>query len=183
MKGMVLRSFADFVERSFGEDVSDSALSLDELSTHGAFTTVGYYPTADLVHMVTHVSEKTGQDHHTLIKEFGEDLFRRLASGHSEMMKDFKSPISLLAAIESVIHVNVRRLYTDTELPRFDVGQREGDHYLHLTYRSSRPFADLAEGLIHGCLHHYGAADHAVVTRTDLSSDGTAATFEIRVMA
>lgn len=181
MKGMVIRSFASFVEATFGEDVADEALSIDSLSTGGAYTNVGYYPTSDLMLMVATVAERTGHDHHILVRRFGEDLFHRLAAGHREMMTDYTSPIGMLAAIESVIHVNVRRIYTDTELPRFDVEAREGDHYLRLVYRSSRPLADLAEGLIHGCCAHFGVDDHATVTRTDLNDENTASVFEVRV--
>ncbi|MNY76012.1 hypothetical protein D3C86_2154630 [compost metagenome] len=47
-----------------------------------------------------------------------------------------------------------------------------------MKYRSARPFADLAEGLIAGCINHYG--EKIDVTREDLSdSAGTAAWFTL----
>ena len=45
-----------------------------------------------------------------------------------------------------------------------------------MTYRSNRPFATLAEGLIRGCIGHYG--DPIDMQMEDLSSgEGTAARF------
>jgi hypothetical protein len=61
------------------------------------------------------------------------------------------------------VHTEVRKLYPTAQLPSFDVRQ-EGDT-LVLHYRSSRPFADLAHGLIEGCIEHF--ADHAALTRAD----------------
>jgi len=181
MMGMVMRSFASFVEDHFGEEVADKALSTEGLSTDGAYTTVGYYPTDDLVKMVVTTSQKTNIEAPVLIQRFGFDLFSKLASGHADMMVDYQEPIDLLASIESVIHVNVRRLYKDTELPRFDVVERDGNRELKLAYNSTRPFADLAHGLIHGCLNHFGAEERSTVEREDLEQDGTSTLFKIVV--
>jgi hypothetical protein len=49
----------------------------------------------------------------------------------------------------------VRKLYPDAELPRFDAS-RPGKDEMQLVYRSSRHFEDLAEGLIEGCISHFG---------------------------
>ena len=49
---------------------------------------------------------------------------------------------------------------------------------MRLTYQSTRPFAPLAEGLIRGCLAHFGEA--ADIEIEDLSAGaGTAARFLI----
>jgi len=50
--------------------------------------------------------------------------------------------------------VEVRKLYPDAELPRFQASRR-ADGGLNLLYLSSRHFADLAEGLIEGCAEHF----------------------------
>ncbi|NRA31371.1 MAG: heme NO-binding domain-containing protein [Parvularculaceae bacterium] len=176
-----MRSFASFVEDHYGEEVADEALSTEGLSTDGAYTTVGYYPTDDLVKMVITTSNSTDVEVPVLIQRFGFDLFSKLADGHADMMQDFTNPIDLLASIESVIHVNVRRLYKDTELPRFDVIERQGDEHLTLAYSSTRPFADLAHGLVHGCLNHFGAEGRATVEREDVKADGTSSVFRIAV--
>jgi hypothetical protein len=49
---------------------------------------------------------------------------------------------------------------------------------MRLTYRSQRPLADFAMGLIQGCIAHY--QEPIVVTMQDLSAGaGTSACFEL----
>ena len=52
-------------------------------------------------------------------------------------------------------HGEVRKLYPDAELPTFTCDTSTPGR-LTMLYRSSRPFADLAEGLIAGCVAHFG---------------------------
>jgi hypothetical protein len=69
----------------------------------------------------------------------------------------------------------MQKLYPDAELPSFDCDTSQPG-CLRLTYRSARPFAALAEGLIRGCVAHYGEAVDIAVE--DLSGGtGTAARF------
>ena len=57
--------------------------------------------------------------------------------------------------MDDYIHVEIRKLYPDAELPDFDC-QAPDSCSLRMTYRSDRPIASLAEGLIRGCIAHYG---------------------------
>ena len=66
-----------------------------------------------------------------------------------------KSFLNLSEVLEDVIHVEVRKLYPDAELPRFAT-EVFTDNQLILVYESSRHFEDLAEGLIHGCIKYFG---------------------------
>ena len=65
------------------------------------------------------------------------------------------SAFTFLASIDGHIHVEVRKLYPDAELPRFEC-RMLGPSQMEMIYTSSRPFADLAEGLIVGCAKHFG---------------------------
>jgi hypothetical protein len=47
------------------------------------------------------------------------------------------------------------KLYPDAQLPRFET-EHHSTHRLVLIYHSSRHFEDLAEGLIDGCIAHFG---------------------------
>lgn len=181
MKGVVFKSFETFVEERWSDDLSDQTLSVDGLSTGGAYTTVGDYPHSDIISMAVFVSEKTGTDVNVLVRDFGEYLFTVLAGAHADIVEGFSSCVDLLAGIESVIHRDVRKLYSNAELPRFDVENRDGDRAVKLVYRSARPFADLAEGLIIGAFDHYGVKAKSSLIRYDISTDGTHAAFEITV--
>ena len=69
----------------------------------------------------------------------------------------------------------MRKLYPEAELPSFAC-DTPAPGRLSLTYRSARPFAVLAEGLIRGCVDHFGEAVDIEVE--DLSGGtGTAARF------
>lgn len=181
MKGIVFSSFESFVEANWSPEVSDSMLSLPELKSGGAFTTVGYYPHTEFLTMAIHVAETTQTPVNELVKQFGESLFHGLATIHPEMVQSYTSAIDLLAVIESVIHVDVRKLYAGSELPRFDVLARDANKFIKLDYSSKRPFADLAEGLMWGCLDHYGVKETSSVLRNDVSADGTHSVFTVRV--
>ena len=181
MKGMVFKVFERHVERHLGQDALDDLLDQPGLSNGGAYTTVGNYPPSDLICMVGALSQRTGVPQSALVTRFGHELFARLADGHSEIMAQFRGCLEMLAGIEAVIHRDVRKLYSDAELPRFDVEQHDGERRLTLVYSSSRPFADLAHGLIQGALEHYGVNENATVLREDLSHDGTKARFDITI--
>jgi hypothetical protein len=72
----------------------------------------------------------------------------------------------MLKTIDNHIHVEVRKLYPDAELPVFEYQQPDEDHLI-LTYNSPRGFADFALGLIEGCIQHFG--DTVEIERKDLS--------------
>ena len=55
------------------------------------------------------------------------------------------------------------------ELPSFEYEVRSTDQ-LVVTYRSSRPLADLAEGLIEGCIAHF--EDSIQIERNDHTENG-----------
>lgn len=60
----------------------------------------------------------------------------------------------MLREVDRHIHVEVKKLYPDAELPVFyyhDIDESR----LQLTYESSRNLPDLAEGLIEGCANHF----------------------------
>ena len=181
MKGIVFRSFETFVAERFGEDIIEDAMEQPELSTGGAFTNVGNYPPSDFLTMVVFVAEQTKTPVPVLVTDFGEALFHILAGAHTDMVKGYDNAIALLSVIENVIHRDVRKIYTNAELPRFDILDRKGDSYLHMDYSSARPFADLAEGLIKGCLDHYGVKEISSIMREDIQPDGTHSRFEVKI--
>jgi len=181
MKGVVFRSFETFVTDRFGEDVIEDAMNQPDLSTGGAFTNVGNYPPSDFLTMVIFVAEQTKTEVPDLVTDFGEALFHILAGAHSDMVKGYDNAIALLSVIENVIHRDVRKLYTHAELPRFDILERKGNNYLHMDYSSARPFADLAEGLIIGCLEHFGVKEFSSILREDIKADGTHSRFKVSI--
>ena len=61
----------------------------------------------------------------------------------------------LQVTVEEHVHVEVKKLYPDAELPTLDV-RRTGPESMSVGYTSCRPFGDLCIGMIEGCADHFG---------------------------
>ncbi|MDP3847485.1 MAG: heme NO-binding domain-containing protein [Pseudomonas sp.] len=170
MKGMVFTEFLEMVETRFGLQTVDRIIGQAQLANDGAYTAVGTYDHQELVQLVTALSAATQVPVPDLIKAFGQHLFGRFALGYPRLFEGVDSAFAFLRSIERYIHVEVRKLYPDAELPSFTY-ERQGPDDLVMLYQSRRPFADLAEGLILGCIEHYGEAID--LRREDLETGAT----------
>ena len=65
-----------------------------------------------------------------------------------------ESVFSFLAKLEDFIHVEVKKLHPESELPTFDTLHHD-DEKLVLLYKSKKGLAALAQGLINGCIKHF----------------------------
>ena len=177
MKGMVFTEFLEMVEDKFSPEMADRIIEGAELPSGGVYTTVGTYDHTEMIELVSRLSRETGIDAAELVQAFGKYLFERFYVLFPAYFEDVPSSFHFLNRIEDYIHVEVRKLYPEAELPSFVCDSSEPG-CLRLTYRSTRPFASLAEGLIRGCVAHYGEA--ADIEVEDLSDGaGTAARFLI----
>ncbi len=168
MKGIVFREFIDMVEDEFSLETADAIIAASELSTAGAYTSVGTYPHSEMVSLVVNLSKQTGQPVPALLHHFGRHLFKRFTVIHPQYVTSYQSAFQLLQQLDGNIHVEVKKLYIDAELPSFTFEELP-DGGMHFHYRSHRALADFAEGLIQGCIAHFG---HAItVSRTDLPAD------------
>jgi hypothetical protein len=75
--------------------------------------------------------------------------------------------------LDGHIHVEVRKLYSDAELPSFD-HEEQDDGSMVLIYRSRRALADFAEGLLQSCIAHFN--EPMQINRKDMPSDDGAHT-------
>ncbi len=82
-------------------------------------------------------------------------MFGRFHARYGQFFQVAQSTFNFLIGVESYVHVEVRKLYSDAELPNFEC-EVQDDAHMVMTYRSKRPFANLAEGLIAGCAEHFG---------------------------
>ncbi|MBJ7552258.1 heme NO-binding domain-containing protein [Marinomonas ostreistagni] len=155
MMGVVYTTFMDMVEDKFSDEVLDEILETPNLSTGGAFTSVGYYGHTDMIKLVVRLSELTNLPVDTLIEAFGEHLFGVLISKYPMLAEGRNTSLELLEVVDTAIHVEVLKLYPDAELPEFRC-ERIDSVTLHMEYRSKRPFSRLALGLIKGCAKHFG---------------------------
>lgn len=170
MKGIVFTEFIDLVEEHFDPDIADRMITAAALPNGGAYTAVGTYAHTELVRMVVELGRLTGVPLQELIGLFGRHLAVRFTQLFPSFFAEQPDLFSFLASIDSHIHIEVRKLYPDAELPSFPVEARD-DRSMTLLYRSQRCFEDLAEGLILGCARHYG--EHVRLRREVVEGQGT----------
>lgn len=157
------------VESRYSIETADGIITAANLSSAGAYTSVGTYPHQEMVDLVTQLSARTGVGVPDLLNDFGRHLFKRFSVIHPEFIKTQSSAFELLRRLDGHIHVEVRKLYIDAELPSFDY-EEISDGEMVFIYRSSRRLADFAHGLIQGCVEHFGQSMQ--VERTDLPDEG-----------
>ncbi len=175
MKGVVFTEFQELVENQFGMEMYDRLVQQCELTTEGAYTSVGTYDHSELLQMVVKLAEATELPVGTLVHAFGKHLFKKFTAGSPHLVKHIKNSVDLLGNVEGFIHVEVRKLYPDAELPKFEFEQINETKW-ELTYKSKRPFADLAHGLIEAAVEHFD--DPIEIGREDVpGSKGTQAKF------
>ena len=175
MKGLVFTEFIEMVENTFSDEIADKILDESDLASNGVYTSLGTYDHHEMLELVTHLSKETGIPVPELVQAFGQYLFTRFAIGFPAMINETSDTFSLLKRIEGYIHVEVRKLYSDAQLPHFDF-QMPSDGQMILDYQSERPFAMLAHGLISQAIVHYN--EDIDLNYEDLSDGaGTSARF------
>lgn len=169
MKGIVFSEFIEMVEGCFSPEVADEIIVSSNLPSGGMYTAVGTYDHGEMLELVAQLSDKTGQPVAELVKTFGTYLFGRFHSLYPAFFEGVTGTFDFLSRIEEHVHAEVRKLYPDAELPTFETRYTD-EGSLEMIYRSRRPFADLALGLMEGCIAHYG--EDIRIERADLSSGG-----------
>lgn len=167
MKGIVFTEFLEMVEDRFSPEIADKIIEASELSSGGAYTSVATYHHGELIELVTNLSKESEIDVPILVQAFGEYLMQRFVTMYPVFFMSAKDTFGFLEQVDNHVHVEVKKLYPDAELPRFFT-ERISDTQLKMEYSSQRPFAPLAEGLIRGCIAYY--KETIDMQTTDLSN-------------
>lgn len=176
MKGIVFTELLTMAEQAVGEAAVDAILDEAELSSGGVFTAVGSYPCSDLMAIVAGLCPHTGMSVEALQRAFGGWMLKYFVAHYPGVFASKPGPLEMLESVDGEIHVEVRKLYPDAELPRFQT-TRAGAGELQMIYTSARPLTAFCHGLIEACVAHYGTV--AQVRCTPRPPDG--AVFDIRL--
>lgn len=168
MKGSIFVAFCKMVEERFSAEMMDDIIVETNPPSGGAYTTVGNYSHDEIMNYVHAMSARTGMTPPALVRAFGFYLFEYLAAGHRQLVDEASGAIPFLYDLERRIHAQVRKLYPDAALPRF-VCDLDSRGRLIMHYRSERPMADLAEGLIEAAISHFG--ETITVERDDVPGE------------
>lgn len=179
MKGIVFSELIEMVEEVFSPEVADQIIHQADLPSGGAYTAVGTYDHAEILELVSQLSQVTGMPVADLVKAFGRHLAARFTQLYPGFFEGVSGTLAFLQTIEGHVHVEVHKLYPDAELPSFTVEPGDGQR-MTMVYRSRRPFADLAEGLIGGAAAHFG--ERLDIDRVDgRDGDFHVATFNLAI--
>ncbi len=154
MKGIIFTELMEMVEEGHGLEVADKLLSHPELSTGGVYIATGTYPVEDLEILLATLQDILGADRDTLLKVFSGHLFQTFEKKYASLLHGYSDTFGLLKMIEGHIHVEVKKLYPDAELPEFEV-ESESENELILIYRSTRKMEALALGLMEAAAKHF----------------------------
>lgn len=154
MKGIVFTEFIEMVEDKFSPEIADKIIEASKLPSDGAYTAVGTYHHSELISLVKNLSEETDIDIPLLVRTFGVYLFGRFVVLYPSFFEENRSTFGFLQLIENHVHIEVKKLYPEAELPTFETTLKN-EKELEMIYTSKRPFAPLAHGLMLGCIDYY----------------------------
>jgi hypothetical protein len=177
VKGLVFTEFLELVDERYSFETCEQLIQASNLPSGGTYTSVGTYPVQEMVTLVTNLSSLTGTPVPDLLKEFGRHLFKRFVTSFPVFFEGIGSALEFLPRVDGYVHLEVRKLYPDAELPSFSCASPTAGT-LVMTYRSNNHLADLAEGLILACIEHFG--ESLIVMRQPGNSDAPETVFTIR---
>ena len=178
MKGIVFTEFLEMVEKEFGYDMVDEIIEASDLESDGVYTAIGTYEFSEMRQLLGNLSKSTKIDIPTLMNSYGKYLFHTFEKNYTVFFEQQTNAFDFLESIENHIHVEVKKLYPDAQLPTFD-SKRINDKTLELIYRSSRKMSDFAEGLIFKTLLYYKTVGD--IQKEFIEEDGSVVKFVITI--
>lgn len=178
MKGIVFTEFLELVENKFGIETVDEIIELSNLESGGIYTSVGTYNFSEMLQLVSHLSGITKLSVNELLYTYGVHFFSVIEKIHGNILNQYNDPVELLSSIENHIHVHVRKIYPDAELPYFEIS-KEKENKLTMIYYSERAMYTFAKALIEKSFSHY--KKEASINIIKIKENGTEVKFEIQL--
>lgn len=155
MRGVVFTELLAFIAAGYGDEMVDDVIEDSKVPNGGAYTAVGTYDHREMQALVAALAQRVGVPAYRLLQQFGRCLLCRFTERYPYVWKSQSCLFDFLESVETYIHVELEKLYPDAEFPSFR-SQSRSKTQLVLDYRSCRPLADLAEGLILGASDYFG---------------------------
>ncbi|MGG6230727.1 heme NO-binding domain-containing protein [Tenacibaculum sp. SDUM215027] len=176
MKGIVFTEFLDLVEDKFGIEMVDKIIEQSELDSGGVYTAIGTYKFSEMLQLLESLSNNTGVSTDDLLLVYAEHFFSVIEDNYPGLLATYNDPIEMLSSIEDHIHVEVKKIYPDAELPTFLVEERS-ENSLVMLYKSSRAMHHFGLGLMNKTFEHFNSSAEIVLEK--IKSDGTEVRFII----
>ena len=176
MIGIVFTEFLELVEEKFGLEMADNIITSSDLKSNGVYTSEGTYSFSEMLQLLTHLSNNTGLSIGNLLLVYAEHFFGVIKKSYPNILAIYKDPIEMISSIEKDIHVELRKIYPDAELPTFGVIEKT-DNSLIMNYKSSRLMHFFGLGLMNKTFEHFNTT--ATIEIEKIKSDGTEVRFVI----
>jgi hypothetical protein len=176
MKGIVFTEFLDLVEQKFGLELVDTIIQESNLESGGIYTSIGTYSFSEMLSLLSNLSANTSISTDTLLLVYAEHFFTVIETNYPDMLAMYNDPIEMLSSIEQHIHVEVRKIYQDAELPTFEVLEKS-ENKLVMLYKSSRAMHHFGLGLMNKTFEYFNAK--AEINLEKIKEDGTLVKFTI----
>lgn len=128
MKGIVFTEFLELVEDKFGLEMVDDIITNSELKSEGVYTSVGTYSFSEMLQLLQNLSNNTNISIDNLLLIYGEHFFEVVKKSYPKFLLTYNDPIEMISSIENHIHVEVKKIYQDAELPTFEVIKKQKTH-------------------------------------------------------
>lgn len=152
MKGIIFNVVEEVVTELFDADTWDALL--ESAALEGSYTALGNYEDHELEGIVAAGCAATGETRDQLLQIVGQRALPKLCARVPAHLTAAADPFSFIERINLIIHPEVLKLYPGSVPPIFDC-TRSGDE-LHITYKSKRDLAPLAQGLLHAVGDRFG---------------------------
>ena len=176
MKGIVFTEFLELVEEKFGLEMVDNIITSSNLESEGIYTAVGTYSFSEMLQLLQHLSKNTGISIDNLLLVYAEHFFSVIEQNYPGLLATYKDPIEMISSIENHIHVEVRKIYPDAELPTFEVVSKTKNS-LVMIYTSSRAMHHFGLGLMNKTFEHFNST--ATIELEKVKEDGSEVRFII----
>lgn len=166
MKGVIFNVLEEVVVEQFGASIWDELLDATDLD--GAYTSLGSYPDEEIVALVGAAAAKLDKSPSDVLRWFGRTAIPVLAKRYPAFFEEPRTTRNFLLSVNSIIHPEVRKLYSGAGCPHFQFQERPGT--LIIGYNSPRQMCHLAEGFVAGVADHY--SDTVTVSQSRCMHEG-----------
>ncbi|NSY32519.1 hypothetical protein DS891_02705 [Pseudoalteromonas sp. JC28] len=153
MRGVIFRGLEELVVEAIGMQTWDELLEAHAPEGR-VYVSPTSYPDAELFALAQGVADKLNKPLTDVLAIFGQSLFGFLAEKHKGISSKFTSFEELVLSIDSVIHMEVKKLYDEPNLPSIAAIVKD-DKTIVLEYCSNRKLCFCAEGLLYGAAQFY----------------------------
>lgn len=176
VKGLIFDEFLKMVEKDHGYELVDKILTKEKLESNGVYTAVGTYDFGEMLVLLTNLGDELKASTDDLLYVFGKYFFSVILTYYKDIVSSYSDPVEFLSSVDSHIHVHVRKIYPQAELPKFDTVTKSAN-YMHMNYYSQRSMSYFAKGLMEETFAHYDKSCR--IEMTPINEDASAVEFHV----